>query len=40
MYVTNKHFLDEFDNGWKKIKMADLLRYFVFYLNNLTLWAQ
>ena len=23
----------------KKIKMADLLRFFVFYVNNLTLWA-
>ena len=40
MHVTNKQFLDKFYNGWKKIKMADLLRFFAFYVNNLTLWAR
>ena len=25
MYVANKQFSDKFDNGWKKIKMTDLL---------------
>ena len=24
----------------KKIKMADLLRFFAFYVNNLTLWVR
>ena len=40
MHVTNKSFLDKFNNGRKKKKMADLLRFFTFYVNNLTLWAQ
>ena len=40
MHVTNKYFLDKFNNGRKKKKMADLLRFFSFYVNNLTLWAR
>ena len=40
MHVTNKLFLDKFNNGQKKKKMADLLRFFTFYVNNLTLWGQ
>ena len=39
MHVTNDQFSDEFDIDGKKIKMADLLRFLVFYVNNLTLWA-
>ena len=38
MHVTNEQFSDEFDDGWKKIKMADLVWFFAFYVNNLTLW--
>ena len=40
MYVTNNQFSDKFNNGLKKFKMADLLRFFAFYVNNLTLWAR
>ena len=40
MHVTNDQFSDEFNNGRKKKKMADLLRFFTFYVNNLTLWAR
>ena len=40
MHVTNNQFSDEINNGWKKIKMVDLLQFFAFYVNNLTLWAQ
>ena len=40
MHVTNKQFSDKFDNSWKKFKMADLLWFFAFYVNDLTLWAQ
>ena len=40
MHVANDQFSDKFNNGWKKIKMADLLRIFAFYINNLTLLAQ
>ena len=39
MHVTNDQFSDKFNNGRKK-KMADLLRFFTFYVNNLTLWAR
>ena len=38
--VINKVFSDKFNNGWKNIQMADLLRFFAFYVNNLTLWAR
>ena len=31
---------DKFNNGWKKIKMAVLLRFFAFFINNLTLLAR
>ena len=37
MHVTIDQFSDKFNNGGKKIKMADLLRLFAFYGNNLTL---
>ena len=40
MHVTNDQFSDKFNNGQKKINMADLLRFFAFYVNNLTLWAR
>ena len=40
MHVTNDQFSDKFNNGKKKKKMADLLRFFSFYVNNLTLWAR
>ena len=40
MHVTNDQFSDKFNNGRKKKKMADLLRFFTFYVNNLTLWAR
>ena len=40
MYVTNDQFSDKFNDDWKKIKMADLLRFFTFYVNNLTFWAR
>ena len=37
MHVTNDQFSDKFNIKWpKKIKMADLLRFFSFYVNNLT----
>ena len=36
-HVTNDQFSYKFQNGWKKFKMADLLRFFDFYVNNLTL---
>ena len=35
MHVTNDQFSDKLNNGRKKIKMADLLRFFAFYVNNL-----
>ena len=37
LHVTNKQFLDKFDNGLKKIKMADFLRFLAllfFYLKK------
>ena len=40
MPVTNKQFPDKFNNGWKNFKMSNLLRFFTFYVNNLTLWVQ
>ena len=40
MHVTNKQFSNKFNNDWKKVKMADLLSFFAFYFNNLTLWPQ
>ena len=40
MRVINDQFSDKFNNGWKKIKMADLLWFFAFYVNNLTLLAR
>ena len=39
MRATNKEFLDKFDNGWKQIKIADLLEFFAFYFDNFTLWT-
>ena len=36
MHVTNKQFSDKFDNGWTKFKMANLLQFFAFYVNNMT----
>ena len=39
MHATNDQFSDKFNNGEKK-KMADLLRFFTFYVNNLTLWVR
>ena len=36
-HVTNNQLPDKFDNGWKKFKMADLLRFLAFHINNLTL---
>ena len=38
MHVTSDQFTDKFNNGRKK--MADLLRFFAFYFNNLILWAR
>ena len=40
MHVTNDQFSDKFNNGQKKLKMADLLRFFAFYVNSLTLLAR
>ena len=40
MHVTNDQFSGKFNNGQKKKKMTDLLRFFTFYVNNLTLWAR
>ena len=40
MHVTNKQFSDKFNNGWKRFKMADILRFFAFHVNILTLWAR
>ena len=40
MHYTNDQFSDQFNNGLKKIKITDLLRFFGFYVNNLTLWAR
>ena len=34
---TDNLFSDMFNNGYKKIKMADLLRFFAFYVNIFTL---
>ena len=31
MHATNKQISDKLNIGWKKIKMADLLRFFTFY---------
>ena len=31
MHVTNDQFSDKYNNGRKKFKMADLLRFFAFY---------
>ena len=39
MHVSNDQFLDKLNNGWKKLKIADLLRFFSFLVNNFTLWA-
>ena len=30
MHVTNKHFSDKFNNGWKKLQMADLMQFLHF----------
>ena len=40
MHVTNKQLSEKFVTTEKKIKMADLLWFFAFYVNNSTLWAQ
>ena len=40
MHDTNDQFLDKFNNGRKKFEMADLMRFFAFHVNNLTLWAR
>ena len=29
MHVTNKQLSDKLKNGWKKFKMADLVRFFI-----------
>ena len=34
MHVTNDHLSDKFNNGWEKIKMADLLHFFAYYVDN------
>ena len=38
MHVTNDQFSDKFNNGRKKIQKDRLIA--IFYVNNLTLWAQ
>ena len=40
MHVTNNQLSDKFNNGWEKNQNADLLAFFAFYVNNLTLWPQ
>ena len=41
MHVTNKQFSDNFDNGRKKFKVADLLLFCAFYGYNFkTLWVK
>ena len=46
MHVTNDQFSVKFNNGWKKnqnekkIEITDLMWFFAFYVNNLTLWAR
>ena len=37
MHVTSDQFSDKFNNGLNK--MADLLLFVAFYVNNMTLWA-
>ena len=40
MRVTNKQFSDKFDNRRNFFNKADLLRFFAFHINNLTLRAR
>ena len=40
MHVTDNQFSDMFNNGWKKFKIADLLGFFTFDVNNFTLQAR
>ena len=40
MHVTHNQFLKKFDNGWKQSKVADLLLFFTFYVENFTLWVR
>ena len=37
MHVTHNQFSEK--NGWKLFKVADLLLFFTFYVDNFTLWA-
>ena len=37
LHVARDQFSDKFNNGQKTIKMADLLRFFAFYVYNFTL---
>ena len=40
MHVSSDQFSDNLNEGRKKIRKPDLLRFFAFYVNNLTLLAQ